>query len=321
MRAYIIRRVLQMIPVFFGVILLLFLIFHFAPGDVVSGMIDPKATPEQKAELREKLGVDEPFFKKFTIWSVNMLKGDLGMSYTHKREVSKVIADYVFPTFILAFSSLIVAVLVGVPIGILSATKQYSIRDYIFTFIAFIGVSLPSFFFALLVQKFFAIDHQWLPLFGLRDPLAFNSSFTERFFDMARHLVLPVGVLGLSSSATFMRYSRTSMLEVINMDYVRTARAKGLKEKVVIYKHAFRNSLIPIITLLGFWIPSLLSGAVMTESIFGLPGMGKLSVDAVMSRDYQVVLGINAMLTILTIVGALVADILYAVADPRVRYD
>ena len=167
----------------------------------------------------------------------------------------------------------------------------------------------------------FAIDLQWLPIFGLTDPSKANAGFWVRLGDHAYHLILPAIVLGLAETASFMRYTRSSMLEVIRSDYIRTARAKGLSEKVIIYKHAFRNAMIPIITLLGFRIPGLISGAVMTETIFSLPGVGKLSVEATTTRNYPLLLGINAMLTLATLLGTLVADLLYAAADPRIKYD
>ena len=225
------------------------------------------------------------------------------------------------PTLLLALISLIIAVIIGVPAGIISATKQYTAVDNVFTVISLIGVSIPSFFFGLLLLKAFAVDIQLFPLFGLKNPLLMSTNPVDKALDVAWHLVLPSIVLGLGSTATFMRYTRSSMLEVIRQDYIRTARAKGLKEKTVIYRHAFRNAIIPIITLFGFWIPSLLSGAVVTETIFALPGLGKISVEASFTRNYPLILGINAMLSILTLIGALVADILYAVADPRIRYD
>lgn len=321
MKNYIIRRILQMIPVFLGILFILFFILEQAPGTPASNMMDPKMTPEQKAELVQKLGLDTPWYERFVNWIVEALHGNLGYSVNHKKPVTEVIGDYIGPTLLLALISLIIAVLVGVPAGIISATKQYTAVDNVFTVISLIGVSIPSFFFGLLLLKAFAVDIQLFPLFGLKDPLLMSTGPIDKALDVAWHLVLPSIVLGLGSTATFMRYTRSSMLEVIRQDYIRTARAKGLKEKTVIYRHAFRNAVIPIITLFGFWIPSLLSGAVVTETIFALPGLGKISVEASFTRNYPLILGINAMLSILTLIGALVADILYAVADPRIRYD
>ncbi len=321
MRNYILRRIIQMIPVFIGILFILFFILEQAPGTAVSNMMHPRMTPEQKAELAEKLGLDIPWYKRFVNYVKEASQGNLGYSNTHKKPVTEVIGNYVGPTLLLALISLGISILIGIPAGIVSATKQYTFFDNMLTVISFIGISIPSFFFGLLLLKAFAVDNQIFPLFGLKDPLLMSTNPIDKIKDMAWHLVLPSIVLGLSSTASFMRYTRSSMLEVIKQDYIRTARAKGLKEKTVIYRHAFRNGIIPIITLLGFWIPSLLSGAVVTESIFGLPGLGKISVEAAMKRNYPLILGINSMLAILTLIGALVADLLYAMADPRIRYD
>lgn len=310
-----------MIPVFIGILFILFFILEQAPGTPVSNMMIPKMTPEQKAELAQKLGLDIPWYERFVNWIGEALHGNLGYSINHKKPVVEVMGDYVGPTLLLALVSLSISILIGIPAGVISATRQYSLTDNVLTVVSFIGISIPSFFFGLLLLKNFAVDIQIFPLFGIKNPLLMSTNPVDKALDVAWHLVLPSIVLGLGSSASFMRYTRSSMLEVIKQDYIRTARAKGLKEKTVIYRHAFRNAVIPIITLLGFWIPGLLSGAVVTESIFALPGLGKISVEASLTRNYPLILGINAMLAVLTLIGTLVADILYAIADPRIRYD
>jgi len=238
-----------------------------------------------------------------------------------QKPVVEVLAPMIPPTLILMSLSLLFAVIIGVPAGIISATKQYTLADNSLTVFSLVGISMPSFFFGLLLLRYFAIELQWFPLFGLRDPLYRAPNAIANMFHVLHHLVLPTVVLGMGGVATFMRYTRSSMLEVIKSDYIRTARAKGLKEKVVIYRHALRNAMIPIITLLGFWIPSLLSGAVITESIFALPGLGRTAVEAVMTRDYPIILAINTMLAMLTLISTLIADLLYAAADPRIKYD
>jgi len=321
MRYYILRRIIQIIPVLIGIIFILFFILEQAPGTPVSYMMHPRMTPEQKAELEEKLGLDIPWYERFINYIKEASKGNLGYSSTHKKPVTEVIGNYAGPTLLLALVSLTISIFIGIPAGIISAVKQHTITDNILTVISFIGISIPSFFFGLLLLKAFAVDIQLFPLFGLKDPLLMSDNIFVKIKDIAWHLVLPSIVLGLNSTASFMRYTRSSMLEVIKQDYIRTARAKGLKEKTIIYRHAFRNGIIPLITLLGFWIPLLLSGAIVTESIFALPGLGKISVEAAMSRNYPLILGINSILAILTLIGSLVADILYALADPRIRYD
>ena len=321
MRYYILRRIIQIIPVLIGIIFILFFILEQAPGTPVSYMMHPRMTPEQKAELEEKLGLDIPWYERFVNYIKEASQGNLGYSSTHKKPVTEVIGNYAGPTLLLALVSLTISIFIGIPAGIISAVKQHTVIDNILTVMSFIGISIPSFFFGLLLLKAFAVDIQLFPLFGLKDPLLMSDNIFVKIKDIAWHLVLPSIVLGLNSTASFMRYTRSSMLEVIKQDYIRTARAKGLKEKTIIYRHAFRNGIIPLITLLGFWIPLLLSGAIVTESIFALPGLGKISVEAAMSRNYPLILGINSMLAILTLIGSLVADILYALADPRIRYD
>jgi len=321
MRNYIIRRIIQMIPVMIGILFILFFILEQAPGTPASNMMNPKMTPEQKAEINEKLGLNTPWYERFVSWIGEAAHGNLGYSITHKKPVTDVIGDYTAPTLLLALIALAISVFIGVPIGVVSATKQYGLLDNTLTVFSLIGISIPSFFFGLLLLKYFAVDIQIFPLFGLTNPLLTSTNPIDKIMDMAWHLFLPSIVLGLGSIASFMRYTRSSMLEVIKQDYIRTARAKGLKEKTVIYRHAFRNAVIPIITLLGFTIPGLLSGAVITETIFALPGLGKITIEATLTRNYPLILGINAMLAFLTLLGALVADILYAIADPRIRYE
>jgi peptide/nickel transport system permease protein len=321
MRAFLIRRLLILLPVFAGILFLLFLISNLAPGDPTSTIMDPRMTAERRANLQRQMGLDRPLMVRFATWSGEALKGNLGYSSMYHKPVTEVIGTYLGKTFNLAIFALILSVIIGVPAGIISATKQYSAADHVMTVLALIGISIPGFFLGLLLLKFFAIDHMIFPLFGLNDHMLRNPTILQQILDRMYHLVLPTIVLGLGATAAFMRYTRSSMLEVIRQDYIRTARAKGLKERIVIYRHAFRNALIPIVTLLGFEIPVLISGAVITESIFSLPGVGRLAIDAVMQRDYNLFMGINAMVAFMTLIGNLVADILYAVVDPRVKYD
>ncbi len=320
MKNYVIRRLLQIIPVFLGILFILFFILDKAPGGAVSNLMNPRMTPELKAALEAKLDPDLPFYTKFFNWIGQALQGNFGYSTKHYKPVMEVIGGNIGPTLALSLIALVLSMAIGIPIGIISATKQYSVADGIFTILALVGLSLPTFFFGLILIKVFSVDLNWFPIFGLQNPLYMPGNFLK-IFDYAWHLVLPSIVLGCAEAATFMRYTRSSMLEVIRSDYIRTARAKGLREKVVIYRHAFRNAMIPIITLLGFSIPGLISGAVMTENIFSLPGVGKLSVEAVETRNYPLILGINAILTVVTLLATLIADLLYAVADPRIKYE
>ncbi len=321
MKNYMIRRLLQIIPVFLGILFILFFIIDKAPGSITSNIMDPRMTPELKAALQEKLDPKLPFYVKFVNWIGEALHGNFGWSAKHYKPVIQVIGENIGCTFSLSLIALILAMLIGIPCGIISATKQYSAVDNFLTVFSLLGLALPTFFAGLLLLKVFAIELKWLPSFGLSNPSNANADFMTKLGDYAYHLILPSIVLGLAETASFMRYTRSSMLEVIRSDYIRTARAKGLSEKVVIYKHAFRNAMIPIITLLGFRIPGLISGALMTETIFSLPGVGKLAYDATTTRNYPLLLGINAMLTITTLLGTLLADLLYAAVDPRIKYD
>ncbi len=321
MRNYMIRRIIQLIPVFIVIVVAIFILTRLVPGGPLSTMMDPSMTPETRALLEERFGLNKSIPEQFVNWASELLKGNLGYSTKYSRTVVGVIGDFIFNTFILQLFALIIALSIGIPAGIISATKQYSVADNALTVFSLLGISMPSFFFGLLLLKFFAIDNQILPLFGMMDASVRRASPIVQALNIFQHMILPGLVLGLSSMASFMRYTRSSMLEVIRQDYVRTARAKGLAEKVVIYRHALRNAMIPIITLLGYWIPGLLAGSFITETIFGWPGLGKVAVDAVMSRDYGLLMANAMMNSFLMLVGLLLADFFYGVADPRVKYD
>jgi len=310
-----------MIPVFFGITIILFLIIELSPGDASTNFIDPRMRPEQRAQIAARFGLDEPAPTRYFLWLSNMIQGDLGMSMRYQRPVTDILGPMIPITLRLAILGFLFSVVIGIPAGIISATRQYSLADNSLTVFSLIGISLPSFFFGLILLRIFAIELQWFPLFGIRNPLFYPRNAFAGALHTLHHLILPMIVLGMGGTATFMRYTRSSMLEVIRSDYIRTARAKGLAEKVVIYRHALRNGLIPIITLFGFWIPSLMGGAVITESIFGIPGIGRTAVDAVNFRDFPIIMAVNSMLALLTMLGALMSDILYAAADPRIKYD
>lgn len=314
---YIIKRILHAIPLLFIVSLLSFLIINLAPGDPVNMFINPEtATTAQLDAVRANLGLDKPIYIRYFLWLKNVLKLDFGMSFLHSRPVWDLIREAIPATLSLALVSTIISFLVAIPAGIISALKKNTIADYFFSTISFIGVSLPSFWFGLMLILFFCLKLGWLPTGGMRD------NFEEFvLIDRIRHLILPSIVLAMGNMASKMRYMRSSMLEVIRQDYIRTARSKGLSERVVIFKHALRNSLLPIITMLGFIIPNLFSGAAITESIFSWPGLGRLVVEANFMRDYPVLMGSTMISAALVILGSLIADILYAVADPRIKYN
>lgn len=319
MRQYIIRRLLQMIPTIVGISLIIFLIFALAPGDPITANMDPHMSVERKHELRAMYHLDQSKPTQYYYWVKELVtKGSLGESMYYQKPVSQVMKDFIPNSFYLSLASLVLGVLIAVPIGVVSATKQYSLFDKVFTIFALIGISIPSFFFGLLLIKWFGVDLKILPFSGMTTAGSQYTGFAY-FLDVIKHMLLPLIVLTLGSVAGWMRYTRSSMLEVIRQDFIRTARAKGLKEKVVIYKHALRNALIPVITLLGFSIPGLFSGATLTESIFNWPGIGPVQLAAVNSRDYYLLMGTNLMLAILTLLGNLLADVAYALVDPRIR--
>lgn len=322
MKTYIVRRILQSIPLLIGITIVVFFISHASPGSPVSKFMDPNMTSQEKARLEARFGLDQPIYKRYISWvSEAVLERNLGYSTLYAQPVTSVIKDHMWNTFALSLFAMIISLVVGIPTGIISATKQYTLTDGALTVFSLLGISMPSFFFGLLLLKVFAIDLQWLPLSGMITPGIRDLGTIAVFKDIFNHAILPAVVLGLGASASFMRYTRSSMLEVIRQDYIMTARAKGLRERVVIYKHALRNALIPIITLLGFRIPLLFSGAILVETIFGWPGMGKIAIDAINNRDYPLLMGTSLLLSSLTLLGNLMADIMYGFADPRIKYD
>ncbi|WP_139488480.1 ABC transporter permease [Brevibacillus dissolubilis] len=316
MRQYIIRRVLLMIPTLLGASILIFFVFALTPGDFVDTNL--KLTPQRAQELRVLYGLDKPIIERYFIWIGNVLRGDFGFSFKYQEPVSDVIKHYLWNSFLIAFVSSILTWCIAVAVGVFSAIKRYSWFDTLVTLGVFAAMSFPSFFIGLLLIKYFALDWKVFPVGGMTTTGSELAGFGH-WVDVAKHMFLPVLVLTMLSVGTLTRYFRTNMLEVIRQDFVRTARAKGLKEKVVVYKHALRNALLPAITLLGFELPALFGGAIITEKIFNWPGIGRIHMEALAFRDYPLLMGLTMLLAILTVVGNLIADVLYGVADPRVR--
>ncbi|OPJ60787.1 ABC transporter permease [Clostridium oryzae] len=318
---YIAKRLLQMIPILIGTSLIIFFIFSLAPGDIVDSMsANSHFTAEREKQLRHLYHLDRSKPAQYVYWLENAVKGDLGYSLEYKEPVSKVIKSYIWNSFALAIAACIASIIIAIPLGVISATRQYSVFDSVFTVLALIGISLPAFFAGLILIKFFAIDLKIFPVSGMTTAGS-NATGLAKFGDILHHMFLPFFVLTIERVASLMRYMRTSMLEVIRQDYIRTARAKGLKEKVVIYKHALRNSLIPVITILGMWLPGLFCGAIITEQIFSWPGIGRVTLQAVNDRDYPLLMGFNMLIAVLTLLGNLIADVAYAAVDPRIRLE
>lgn len=320
MKQYILRRLIISVFVLFGISIILYSIIRFMPGDYVQNMFssNPNVTEEMVMKAKQLYGLDTGIIEGYFKWLFKAIKGDLGISFLYKIPVSEVISNKMWTSFWLALPSFILQLLIAIPLGILSATKQYSKLDYIITTFALIGISLPSFFFSALLQRVFAMQLNWFPLQGMITARMDYEGFSL-FLDKTWHFILPVVVLTVINIGSLMRYSRANMLEVLNSDYIRTARAKGLSESKVIYKHAFRNTLIPIITLVASMIPSLFSGAIITENIFAIDGLGYTSLQALKSGDIPFIMGFNLFLAVLTLFGILLSDIMYAVVDPRVR--
>lgn len=268
----------------------------------------------------QKLGA---ILSGYFTWLGNLIKGDLGISFKYNKPVGQVISENMWISFAIAIVATILQFLIAIPLGISSATHQYSARDYIVTIFTMIGISLPTYFFAAIAIKFFAVDLGWFPINGLINASAFYpetfAGALTRFGDMVHHLVLPIFVSVILSIGGLMRYTRTNTLEVLNADYIRTARAKGLSERTVIYKHAFRNTLIPLATLLAGILPSLFGGMMITEQVFAIDGIGRLAYNALRDGDIPFVMGYNMFLAILTVIGTLLSDIMYSIVDPRVK--
>ncbi len=322
---YVGRRLLEAIPLLLGIVTLLFFLLHLAPGDPTAAYFNPNVSPEVIEQMRRNLGLDRPLHEQYLRWLAAFFTGDFGYSFSQFRPVSAVIADALPNTLLLGATSLVLIFLVGCAVGVVQAVRQYSALDHTLTFAALFVYSVPGFWLGLMLILLFSSpvvpEGLRLPISGMRGlDWAFLGPW-ERALDLARHLVLPAFALGIASAAAVARYTRSSMLEVIRQDYIRTARAKGLPERIVILKHALRNALIPVVSLLGLFLPILFGGAVVIEVVFSWPGMGRLLYDAILARDYPVALAATFLFGALVVVGNLLADLLYAAVDPRIRHE
>jgi peptide/nickel transport system permease protein len=297
---YIFKRLLQLIPLLIGITVISFFIMHLAPGDPTALYADPNVKPEELARIRANWGLDKPVAVQYFIWLKNAARLDFGTSYISGKPVTQEIFERLPATVLLMSLSFAIILLISIPVGVISAVKKGSLFDNVFTIVSFIFMSIPSFWLALVLMLVFSLRLQWFPPFG--------------------NIVLPCATMVITGLAGITRYQRASMLEVLRQEYIKVARAKGLPEWVVIYKHALRNALIPIVTLLGLTLPDLFGGAFIIETIFAWPGMGRLGVSAVFSRNYPVIMGISVFTAVLIVLGNLLADVGYAIVDPRIRY-
>ncbi|HEY0035060.1 MAG TPA: ABC transporter permease [Longimicrobium sp.] len=325
MIGYLLRRILGAIPLLLGILTLIFFIVQLAPGDVTDRLVGPNTPPEVAEQMRRNFGLDKPVHVQYWNWLTRFAQGDFGNSLAQSRPVGDILPEVLWNTVQLTLISLVVIFAVGMLIGIIQAVRQYSIADNVLTFVALFFYSMPSFWFALMLILIFSLKANtagWpiqFPASGMTgveyDYLTTGQKITDRIM----HLILPATALGIGSAAGVARYMRGSMLEVIHQDFIRTARAKGLSERTVVFKHALRNALIPIVTLLGLYLPFLLSGAVLVETIFGWPGMGRAIVDAILQRDFPMVMATSFVIAAIVVAGNLLSDVLYAVVDPRIR--
>ena len=283
-------------------------------------MMDPNLSLEMKEQMLERLGYNDPLPVQYFKWLIRALHGDLGYSIAFNQPVVSVIGSCIGNTVILSICSLILSIAIAIPCGVISATHQRTKIDYIVTVFAFMGLSIPAFFFGMLLIKIFSVELGWLPISGMVTTGMSYSGWAQ-IFDIAKHMILPMIVLGLMNTASLMRYTRSDMIEILKADYIRTAKAKGVKRKAIIYVHALKNELLPLITVVTMQIPSLISGALLTETIFVWPGIGRLNYNAVMARDYPLIIGIVMMVAVISLFANLLADVLYVVVDKRVKYD
>lgn len=329
---YIIKRLLISLFVLLGVSVIIYVLVRLMPTNYVDikfaeQLASGQITAEQIQAFKDLYGIGDSsplgIIKGYFTWIGNMFKGDLGISFKYRRPVVDVISQNMWVSFAIALIATILQFLIAIPLGISSATHQYSVRDYLVTIFTMIGISFPTYFFGAIVIKLFSVTLGWFPSVGLvTGGVIYPATFAgwwAKLCDMAKHLVLPIFVSVFLSIGGLMRYTRTNMLEVLNADYIRTARAKGLSENKVIYKHAFRNTMIPLVTLLAGILPSLFGGMMITEQVFGITGIGNMAYQALKEGDVPFIMTYNMFLAILTVIGTLFSDIMYSIVDPRVR--
>lgn len=319
---YLLRRLLGLIPTFLGITVICFAVIHLAPGEptALQAELNPNITAQSIERLKTHYGLDKPLIVQYGLWLENLARLDFGRSISaDNRPVWDKIKERLPITIYLNLLAMLIIFVVALPLGIVAALKRGSAADRVITVIVFVGFSVPSFWLALICMDFFGVRLGWLPISGLHSPGYESLSFWRQQLDLLNHLILPVLISAFGSLAGLSRYMRSSMLEIIRQDYILTARAKGLPERVVIMKHALRNALLPVITILGLSIPGLIGGSVIFESIFAIPGLGQLFYQGIMMRDYNLIMGSLTIGALLTLIGNLLADLGYSLADPRIR--
>ena len=317
-----IKRLIFMVPLLFGITIICFSVMHLAPGSPtdLETQLNPRASADYRERLRSMYDLDKPLYEQYALWAGKLVRLDLGKSFSQdRRPVADKILERITITIAINVLSLILIIVIAIPIGVLSAVHRNSLFDKITGVFVFIGFAIPTFWLALLLMIFFGVNLGWLPISGIR---SLNYEYLPpgmAFWDLIKHLIMPVTLSAFGGLAGLSRYMRSNMLEVIRQDYIMTARAKGLSERVVIYKHALRNALLPVITILGLSVPGLIGGSVIFETIFAIPGMGQLLVKAIISRDYMVVQGVVLVFSLATVAVNLLADVLTVALDPGVK--
>lgn len=314
MTQYIIRRLIQSLFIIWGCATLVFFMLRMIPGDPVIQMLGPEYTPEAAAALRHKLGLDQPLHIQYVRWFGNVLTGDLGGSIASGETVAGAIKTALPKTLSLAALSFLIALIIAIPAGIIAALRRNSVFDYVASAVAFVGVSMPSFWIGIILILIFAVQLRWLPAIG------YSEIAEDGFGEWFKRLILPSLAIGVGYSAILMRFVRAGLLEVLGSDYVRTARAKGVRERSVVLHHALRNSLIPVVTVIGIQLALLLSGAVVVETVFSIRGLGRILVGGIFDRDYPMVQGVILLIAVVFVLANLIVDIVYTFLDPRIHY-
>lgn len=315
---YFLKRILASIPLVFGISFLSFLIMHLAPGDPTLMFMDPSVSAEDLGQVRENLGLDKPLLIQFFLWLKQLLKGNLGYSYVTGKPVIEAILERLPATLLLSISSLIVILLITFPLGILCGYKKDTWVDDSITIFSFLGLSIPTFWLGLMFILFFSLQLDLFPTSGFMDPMLIDAPIIHKIKNILYHMILPLFTIIIGGIAGLIRYNRFSMIKILAQDYIVSARSRGISERRILFKHAFKNALLPIITILGLDLPSLISGSFIIEYIFSWPGMGQLGVQAVFQRDYPILMATILFSSILIIIGNLLADLSYAYADPRI---
>ncbi|MDM8127956.1 ABC transporter permease [Paraclostridium benzoelyticum] len=313
MKEKIIKRLLNMIPMLFFITIISFILMHLAPGDPLQAYISPDMNVEDIERIRESLGLNDPIIVQYFKWLFNTIQGNLGYSMVNSKPVLDLILERLGPTILLSGSALIISIMISIPVGLISGYKKNSIIDKVLNVVSYIGISIPSFWFAMMLIYVFSIKLNIFPSVGMR------TIGVDTTLDLINHLILPVTVLSFYNLSVYIRYIRSSTIEQLKQDYVTTQYAYGASTKDILFKHVLRNTLLPVITIFGMSLPSIFTGAFITETIFGWPGMGQLGVNAIFGYDYPVVMGITLFSSAMLIIGNLIADILYAMVDPRIK--